>query len=270
MIEINSDMLRKIQLIQLEMLEEVDRICKKCGIHYNIIAGTLLGAVRHGGYIPWDDDADVALLRTEYEKFRNACKTELDSTRFYFQDNRNTRGYRWGYGKLRRKGTLFLREYQEHMPYPQGIFIDIFPLDAVPDNYLMRSVKNFECFCVRKILWSKVGQVADRNLVKRACFKLLAKIPEKLVWRYYYQMVAAAGKKKTRMVRILTFPTPNSEYGYYRNWYENSTNIIFEGKNFQGIKDYDSYLSFKFGNYMELPPVEKRKVHPVSEIRLKI
>lgn len=93
MLELDTQTLRRVQLIQLEMLQEVDRICKKCSIHYNIIAGTLLGAIRHGGYIPWDDDADVAMLRDEYEKFRKACKTELDHSRFYFQDHRNTRGY---------------------------------------------------------------------------------------------------------------------------------------------------------------------------------
>lgn len=92
MIELTKDILRQVQMIQLEMLEEVDRICKKCSIHYNIIAGTLLGAVRHKGYIPWDDDADIALLRPEYEKFRQVCKTELDTGRFYFQDHRNTKG----------------------------------------------------------------------------------------------------------------------------------------------------------------------------------
>ena len=107
MIQINPETLRHIQEIQLEMLVEVDRICKKKQIRYNIIAGTLLGAVRHGGYIPWDDDADVAFLRPEYEKFRQAVKTELDTSRFYFQDSRRTRGYRWGYGKLRRKNTVF-------------------------------------------------------------------------------------------------------------------------------------------------------------------
>lgn len=268
MIPLEKDTLRKVQLIQLEMLEEVNRICKKCDIHYNIIAGTLLGAVRHGGYIPWDDDADVALLRPEYEKFREACRTELDQSRFYFQEHRDTKGYRWGYGKLRRKNTLFLREYQEHLPYEQGIFIDIFPLDSVPDNYFLRSIKNFECFCVRKILWSKVGKIAEKNSWKRAVYQVLDEIPEEKVFHYYEKMVQRAGKKKTRMVRILMFPTPNSEYGYYRNWYESSQDTVFEGIVLQGIKDYDSYLTFKFGNYMELPPVKQRKTHPVSKIKV--
>lgn len=268
MINIDSTTLRQIQMIQLEMLIEVDRICKKHNIHYNIIAGTLLGAVRHGGYIPWDDDADVALLRPEYEKFRDICKTELDKKRFYFQDDRNTRGYRWGYGKIRRKNTLFLREHQEHMPYKQGIFIDVFPLDNVPDNYFIRSIQNFECFCVRKILWSKVGKVAEKNYWKRRIYRLLDNIPENSVRQYYHKMINRANANSTRMVRILLFPTPNNEYGYYRCWYENSQDTVFEGKVFQGIKDYDSYLSFKFGNYMELPPMELRKVHPVSELKL--
>lgn len=270
MIELTGEQLRQLQMIQLEMLIEVDRICNKCGIQYNIIAGTLLGAIRHGGYIPWDDDADVAFLRPEYEKFRKACKTELDRTRFYFQDHRNTKGYRWGYGKLRRKNTLFLREHQEHMPYKQGIFIDIFPLDGVPDNYFFRSIKNFECFCIRKILWSKVGKVADSNLGKRQIYKILDKIPERKVFSYYYKMVCRANKKRTRMIRILTFPTPNNEWGYYRCWYENSTDTLFEGKVFQGIKDYDSYLNFKFDNYMELPPNDERKAHPVSKFMIKV
>lgn len=268
MVQLDSNMLRQLQMIQLEMLIEVDRICKKCGIHYNIIAGTLLGAIRHGGYIPWDDDADVALLRPEYERFRDACKTELDKSRFIFQDHRNTKGYRWGYGKLRRKGTLFLREHQEHMPYMQGIFIDIFPLDGVPDNYFLRSVKNFECFCLRKILWAKVGKIAEENFWKRQIYKLLDTIPERYIFHYYHSMIYHASQKNTRMVRILMFPTPNSEYGYYRNWYENSTEIVFEGSGFQGIRDYDSYLNFKFGKYMDFPSPKMRKAHPVSQLKL--
>lgn len=268
MIELDNDTLRQIQLIQLEMLVEVDRICKKCNIRYNIIAGTLLGAVRHGGYIPWDDDADVAFLRDDYEKFRNACKTELDHSRFYFQDHRSTKGYRWGYGKLRRKGTLFVREHQEHMPYRQGIFIDLFPLDGVPDSYVLRSLVNFECFCIRKLLWAKAGKAAEKNPAKRLLYLLMDRLPVSYVFRRYHRIIRRANRKKTRMVRILTFPTPNSAYGYLRCWYENSADICFEGHTFRAIKDYDSYLHFKFGDYHALPPANQRKTHPVSRLKL--
>lgn len=81
-------------------------------------------------------------------------------------------------------------------------------------------------------------------------------------------LLERSNRRGGKMVRILTFPTPNHEYGYYRCWYENSAPVEFEGKIFEGIKEYDSYLTFKFGKYMELPPESGRKVHPVSELRL--
>ena len=259
--------LRQVQLIQLEMLKEVDRICKLCNIHYNIIAGTLLGAVRHKGYIPWDDDADVAFLREEYEKFRIACEKELDHSRFYFQDHRNTTGYRWGYGKLRRKGTVFLRENQEHMPYEQGIFIDIFPLDSVSDNKMIRTWQNFHCYCIRKMMWAPVGKIVSKNRLLRSWYRLLEAVPADVIYGHYNRYIVKQNKKKTKWVRILTFPTPNKEYGYLREWYENSEKILFENEMFDAIRDYDAYLSFKFGNYMELPPMEMRKVHPVTKLQ---
>ena len=74
---ISEEELRQIQMIQQDLIGEVVRICKKRGIHFNMVGGTMLGAVRHGGYIPWDDDADIGFLRTEYEKFREACITWL-------------------------------------------------------------------------------------------------------------------------------------------------------------------------------------------------
>lgn len=259
--------LRQVQIIQLEMLKEVDRICTKCGIHYNIIAGTLLGAVRHKGYIPWDDDADVALLREEYERFRDACKKELDHSRFYFQDHRNTTGYRWGYGKLRRKGTQFLRENQEHMPYEQGIFIDIFPLDSVSDHKIIRTFQNFHCFCIRKMMWAPVGMIVSKGWLLKRWYRMLNAIPADALYQYYNRYVDRRKRKKTSWVRILTFPTPNKEYGYLREWYENSEKIEFEKEMFWGIQNYDAYLTFKFGDYRKLPSMEMRKVHPVTVLQ---
>lgn len=268
MIHLDDATLRQLQMVELELLQEVDRICKKCDIKYNIIAGTLLGAVRHGGFIPWDDDADVALLRPEYEKFVQACKEELDTTRFYFQDHNNTPGYRWGYGKLRRKDTLFLREHQEHMPYEQGVFIDVFPLDYVPNNYVLRSIHNFQCFVYRKFFWSEVGKKADKNLFKRWIYGIINRMPEDKLKQSFNRFREKGNRQKTEWVRILTFPTPNRAYGYRAKWYEQSADILFEGTKFPGIKEYDEYLSFKFGEYMKLPPEGQRKVHPVSDIKL--
>ncbi|OOM79970.1 LicD family protein [Clostridium sp. BL-8] len=261
--------LRQMQLIQLEMLLEVERICKKCNIKYCIIAGTLLGAVRHKGYIPWDDDADVAMLRGEYEKFCKACETELDTTRFYFQNHLNTPGYRWGYGKIRRVGTEFIRKGQEHMPYKSGVFIDIFPLDNVPNNVYIRKIHNFACTVIRKMLWSAVGAKCDKNMLMRCIYMLISIVPRNLIFSLYNKLMIVSNKKNTEMVRILTFPTPdNGYYGYYKRWYMELQNIEFEGYYFPGPKDYDGYLTFKFGNYKELPPIEQRQGHSFNRYKL--
>lgn len=265
----NSE-LRKVQLIQLEMLQEVDRICRKCNIHYNIIAGTLLGAVRHQGFIPWDDDADVAFLRTEYEKFCKACETELDKERFYFQDHRNTPGYRWGYGKLRRKDTLFIRENQEHMPYEQGIFIDIFPLDNIPDNKLLRTWHNFHGFLIRKCMWAPIGKQSAKGSWAKMVYTCIDKIPDEKLYLHYDRYIEKCKKINSKWVRILTYPTPNREYGYKKRWYRKSTKLQFEGIFFYGIKDWDSYLRFKFGDYMKLPKKSERKKHNVTKLEINV
>ena len=267
MITYDEKTLRKIQMVELELLKEADRICRKNDIHYNIIAGTLLGAVRHQGFIPWDDDADIALLREEYERFVEACKRDLDHSKYYFQDHRETEGYRWGYGKLRKKETLFLREYQEEMPYEQGIFIDVFPLDSVSDWKPIRKWQDLKCFLLRKILWSPVGQKAETNGCKRLVYRLLAKIPEQRAKNMLDRMIASS-HRPGKWVRILMFPTPNQECGYRREWYEYSDEILFEDHSFIGIRNYDDYLLFKYGDYHVLPPLEKRKIHPVSALKL--
>ena len=268
MIQLDPGALRKLQMIELELLLELDRICRKHDIHYTIIAGTMLGAVRHKGFIPWDDDADVAMLRPEYERFRRICETELDAERFYFQDHTVTPGYRWGYGKLRRKDTLFLREHQEHMPYEQGVFIDVFPMDAVPGTRAGRAAVSAECFLVRKMLWARVGREADRSGFMRRVYSVIDRIPESWMLRRLDRLIARASRRESDWVRILTFPTPNREYGYLRRWYAGSSGACFEGYALPGVFAPDEYLRFKFGDYMTLPPESQRKTHPVSALRL--
>lgn len=267
MIELSREQLRQLQMIELEMLIEVDRICKKRDIKYTIIGGTLLGAVRHGGFIPWDDDADVAMLRDEFEKFCDVVAEELDSERFYFQNIDVTPGYRWGYMKIRRKDTLFLRENQEHMPYEQGVFLDIFPIDGTPDFVPLRLIHEFRCFIVRKILWSAVAS-EDNSEKKQWLYKLLNKVPENKVRQMYHNLILKHKSSETKVVRTLTFPAPKPLHGYYRKWFAETAPIQFEGHTFEGVKDYDGWLSYEFGNYMEIPPKDKQKAHPVTDIKL--
>lgn len=265
---LTSEELIQVQSIQKEIIKEVDRICKKCGINYNMVGGTMLGAIRHQGYIPWDDDADIGFLRSEYEKFREACKTELNHEKFYMQDLRDTEGYRWGYGKLRRKDTEFIRLNQEFMPYEQGICIDLMPFDNVPDNPIFRKIHFFECFLFRKIFWSQVGAKSEKNKLKRLVYKMLNKVPFELVVKIYQKFIDRGQKGKTELVRILTFPTPKKVYGYNREWYTKLKTYKFDELVLPGAADYDGYLSVKYGDYMQLPPENKRKVHPVSKIKL--
>lgn len=260
--------LRCVQETEIELLQEVDRICRKCKIHYNMVGGTMLGAIRHGGYIPWDDDADIGLLRREYEKFREACKTELDTDRFYFQEIRDTEGYRWGYGKLRKKGTKFIRLGQEFMPYEQGIFIDLFPMDNVPDNKILRKIHFLNCFLLRKFLWSEVGCRTEKNKAVRLLYGIMHLIPRKALIRWYELLIKANARHKTEMVRILTFPAPKGTYGFYRKWFVKQRRYPFADITLTGARDYEGYLRHKFGNYMELPPENQRKIHPVSKLEL--
>lgn len=265
---LSSEQTRSVQTVLLELLCEMRRICDLADIRYTIIAGTMLGAVRHGGFIPWDDDADVAMLREEYEAFRRACGAYLDTSRFYFQDYVCTKGYRWGYGKLRRKDTRYVRWGTENLPYEQGIWIDIFPLDFVPDSRLGRALCNFHCFCIRKLLYAESGKCRERNPLLRTLYAGMSKVPYGAVLAHYKRYVKWRNRKRTKWVRILTFPTPNRSYGYLYQWYRDNAEITFEGEAFAGVRDYDGYLTFKFGDYMKLPPLDKRAAHHVSELRL--
>lgn len=267
MIDLDQDTLRKLHQVELEILLEVDRICKKNHIHYSLTGGTLLGAVRHKGFIPWDDDADISMLRSEYKKFQQACKTDLDTDRFYFQDIENTPGYRWGYGKVRRRDSIFLRENQEEMPYEQGIFLDIFPRDGVPDGWIGQKMHTFLCFMVRKMMWSVIGRKTADTRVQRGVYQLLYGVTKNNMKHIYQMLLLVSNRKKTKYVRTLTFPLPNHLKGYRRKWYQKYTNLSFEGYIFQAHAFYKKWLLWEFGNYRQLPPVEERKIHPVTQIK---
>lgn len=261
-IELTEKQKRLLQLNILELIVEVDRICKKNNIHYSLDGGTLLGAIRHKGFVPWDDDGDVIFTRSEYEKFYSACKTDLNRSQFFLQEYRTDDGYRWGYAKLRLLGTDVVRKGHEKLKFKSGVCIDIFVNDNVPDNKVIRWLYYWNNVCIRKCLYSEMGRTNAPSSFLRKWYNLLYKLVTKdkaFAVRNYW--ANKCNRKKTELVSHLLFPYPKKtcKYGMPRECFEEYIDVEFEGMIFKAFKQYDKYLSILYGDYMKLPPAEKQK-----------
>lgn len=256
--QISDAELKQLQKIELEMLVELDRVCRKYRIEYSLDGGTLLGAVRHKGFIPWDDDADVIMLRREYMRFRRVCKRELDQTRFFLQDYQSDPGYRWGYAKLRRKNTKFVRQGQEGLKQ-QGVFLDILVADNVPDGYVARRIHHFLCFLLRKALYSEVGKHQEQNIYLKYVYRIISRIPKNRIFQIRNRLAARTNLKRTELISHYTLEYPkHCRYGLPRECFDEMAEMEFEGKRFYGFRNYHRYLSMYYGDYMTLPPKEEQ------------
>ena len=272
--EIKGKDFRKMQLTELDMLVEFDKVCRKYNINYVLFGGSLLGAVRHQGYIPWDDDADIGMLREDYETFKKH-KDEMNPNICFFQDHDTDPEYRWGYGKLRRTGSTYIRVGQEHLKCKTGIFVDVFPMDDIPLSIIGQIFQDLHCYCLRKILWS---EVAKENTVGfwKIWFTILSKIPADFTFHGYEKYSKKSSNSSPNRVRCLGFPAtgmlykknPLSErYGMPKSWFTDRAEYMFEEKKLFSSKDYDTVLKYIYGDYMKLPPEDQREPHsPCSEI----
>lgn len=277
--QISEDQAKRMQRIQLDILSEIDRICEKYGIKYCLGFGTMLGAVRHQGFIPWDDDADVLMLRDDYELFKKACAVELEA-KYFLQDEKSDKNYLWGYAKLRNLNTIYIRSGQEHILCANGVYVDIFPLDNVPNCFALQVIQDFICTILRKTLWAKVGQYIEEKRFTRCIYKILARVPKKKIYQILY-FVKGMSNKQTERVRCLLFTAPGkhwnkkgnsrlTRYGFEREWVLERKRYTFEDRSFWGSKDYQHCLYYLYGDYMKLPSIEKRVGNaPVSSIDLK-
>lgn len=270
--KLSPEEFRTMQLLELDMLEELDRVCRKYDIKYCITYGTLLGAVRHKGFIPWDDDSDIAMLREEYEKFRKVAH-EMDPSICYFQDHFNDPEYLWQYGKLRRTGTTFVRAGQEHMKGKNGVFVDIFVMDDCPKSLLGMIFHSFWCFFLRKILYARVGKENAKGLPK-LCYQLLNLISVNWVYKQVGKMSKKSSNTSPNRVRTLLYPVLNdgdknynhgkAHFGMLKSWFLECAEYDFEGHKFYGTKDYDGFLKYYYNDYMTPLPVEKRQPHALT------
>lgn len=270
-IELSPVELRRMQMIILENLIEFDRICRKHQIPYAIDGGTMLGAVRHKGFIPWDPDADIVILHRDYERFKRACDEDLDKERFFLQDYKTDVEYRWGYTRLLRNGTSYVRAGYEGLKSRNGVFLDIFIMDSVPDNSSLRVIHGAICHCIRKMLWSKVGKVTHPNILMRSWLSILSIIPRNAVFCLRDWLAEICNKnEESELICHMCSPHPKYlPYGFPRKLFDDLCEYEFEGHKFFGFSDYDFYLNSIYGDYMTLPPKSERSSHiPCSSYRL--
>lgn len=260
--------LRKMQTIQFEMLCDFDRVCRENDIKYNIDSGTALGAARHRKFIPWDDDIDVRMIRSEYEKFCLVAD-QLDET-IFFQNYKTDKNYPWFYAKLRRKGTHAIRVGQEHLKMMNGVFVDIFVSDGVPSNRLFKCFRTIVGFCCRKILYSRLAKGSASNCIKRFLWGILSLVPRCIAYRGLEFLSRIFNETNCNRFGCLGWHSRFENNGYQKKWLTELQEIEFEGKNFFAPKDLHGFLSYGYGeNYIIPPPVELQNgTSPLSDYYL--
>ena len=248
--------LRACQLKQLSMLEEIDRICRKYHIAYWLDGGTLLGAVRHKGFIPWDDDIDIAMRQEDLKRFMEVAPSELPETLF-LQNRQTEPGYPSPIVKIRDKNSFYV-EFCDDLSadYQKGLFVDIFPMIPYPT-------------ISRKLVKKMVLPISKSySILHRSHYYSLRSFAEffwfgakYIICKVLWSLVSAMLPKNVYMSNI-----PNNN-GYGIMHRQDSIfpigSISFEGKTFMAPANPDAYLKDLYRNYMEIPPVEKRVIHSV-------
>lgn len=257
---------RKISLVQLEIMDEVHRICTKHNIPYYMIAGTLLGAVRHGGYIPWDLDIDIGMLREDYVRFRQVCVTELNEAYRYLDHEIEPR-YDRPHALISKKKTKLHLKYDHQNPETPnfGIYLDIFPLDNVPNDQKLRNRQEKVLKTIRRLKQWRIPYSYSTKLWKRcghyAMSFLLSWIPVKWINRLQQKQMQTYDGNETTHVCSMASRYAYSKQCMPREIYGEPVLLKFEDRMYYAPVRYAEYLERLYGDYMKLPPLDKRQAN---------
>lgn len=261
---VDSELIVEVRKVELEILDEIHRVCTENNLKYSIAYGTLLGAVRHGGFIPWDDDIDVMMPREDFEKLVSIWN-EKSLPGFILQTTDTSKDYTNNFAKICKDNTTFL-QFEEHLgkDFHKGIYVDIFPGDRLADTELNRK-KQFAA-CAINLLMSRRYTSGSGGITEFAERLILS-----LTKRNYRKIQSVTEEYFKKWNRCNTqkyiFPcTIRSCKKYYpSDMFDNLSLIKFEDKEYLAFEKFDEILRIAYGDYMELPPEEERvwKHHPL-------
>lgn len=265
----NKSQLNRIHDVEIEILDEIVRICEKHHLRYCLVGGTLLGAVRHSGFIPWDDDLDIAMPRKDYDYFIRVCETELNEE-FFLHNETSDNNYWLTFIKIRKKDTIF-RESRlaESSIQHEGIWVDIFPLDyAQKEKSFMKSVRTFIIRNLKYLISYKNGNKYPSSIKGKIFLSLCRNINNSRITKIQSFLMQRENHHKNSKYYV----NYGSQYDTIKQTmpiavYEPYCKITFEGKQYNAPGKYETLLKRVYGSqFMQLPPIEKRITH--NPIRL--
>lgn len=263
----DTELLRKVQLVQLEMLKEIKRVCEVIHVDYHLDSGTLLGAVRHNGFIPWDDDLDIGMTRKNYVRFLKEAPGVLDK-KYFLQSWYSDEHYGLPFAKLRKNDTLYIENNAHNSKAHNGFYVDIFPYDVYPDDVTEQRKMARKLDFIRRSMLVKNGYkpFASDSLNKRI-WKTIIYLPIDLysAVNSRKKLIETYEKCKTQYNGSHTefyAPAGTSDFGRWvipSDCFSKYEKHVFEDDEFSVPQNYDVYLTYAYGDYMILPPENKRE-----------
>ena len=258
--------IKELQKLQLEIMKEIHEKCVQHNIKYYIIAGSLLGAVRHGGFIPWDDDIDIAMMREDYDKFMSLFPQIMDTNQLFLQHYGSDVDFRPALMRVCIKGTYLDFSCEAHWRYCKNTYIDIFPLDNVPDTDEEQVSQEIELKRLDKIIRAKLYRMHEENstltkLVKKMRACLLAIYPLKKLQKDILSVMTKYNHSQTEKVCSMASHYSYKKQSMPRIIYGTPTLVKFEDTELYAPEKVTEYLVHLYGeNFMQIPPEGKRDV----------
>ena len=259
-----------LQKKQLEIFVKFIELCEKNNLNYFLIGGSALGAIRHKGFIPWDDDLDVGMLREDFEKFCE-LQPQLEGTNYFIQTYKSDPNYIYSFAKLRDSSTTFIENFYKYHRINHGVWIDIMPIDGITDKDIPRE----KCMGRMKRFFAQINLsylgALKRKVHKETWFKdILLNIvayPFSLFNINHYRQ-----KRMEKMAKKYPFDKATLAGNYHFAWsgkveglppklYTETIDVPFENITAKVVKEYDKYLTCLYGDYMTPPPADKQEGH---------
>ena len=258
--------LYRIQETELEILKYVDDFCRKHNIKYSLSGGTLLGAVRHKGFIPWDDDVDIMMMREDYDRFIQLWLENEQNDDYILQTKELYHDYYQSFGKVRKNHTTFLQYEMEIGRYQTGIFIDIMPADRFPDNKLLQ-IKYYINVLFFQLFTREFAPPDNGILVNIVSTMILKSVPHSRRLKYRKKILKRLTKYNCNTsLQIISTETLSSMKRHYSSDLMDSVmDIEFEDAKFLCSSKWKEILEVGYGDYLQLPPENERewRHHPI-------